>query len=661
MKNSTFYPPKLEKWANKLKRLKLPAKWVWVLMGIASTIWFLVRVIPKPTRAGYPCMQAAAPVMSSFVVYLLSLTGATLAFKKAGSRLGNAKLVSGIAFLVAGIAFAIVFTFRETRESNAAILLAPDTDFPANQPMGTGIGVNPGRVVWAWDPDATNENCTNVLPNDGYYLAKNVSQTVVNDLFAQSVQKLAGKTSGAEAWTALFTNFNQRKGKGAVSYKTTETIFIKINMGCGGWATKSDLTRQSWALGYSETSPAIIIACLKELIEVAGVPQNKIIIADPIAHIYEDVYTQLKALYPNVKYGDKGYMGNGSSITASRTTLTKSTTKSMYWSDRGEQLGAPAHSLYVEMENADYMINLAALKAHARAGVTLCAKNNFGSFTFDGATELHPGLIAPENDVPERTDYNTYRVQVDIMGHKKLGQNTLLFVVDGLWGGPEATDVVYKWKSAPFNDDWPSSIFMSQDQVALESVCFDFLRYEYNGAVGDKGKGRPLMGGVDDYLHQAADQANWPTELDNGTPFDGYDPEDDGTVIGSLGTHEHWNSPSLKQYSRNLGLNTGIELAKVGDAIKVSVDNVVNNAFNLSLSPVPVSDVLTVAIDDDKLNGSVFIAIYSVNGSVVYQKTFANEQGTFNQQIGLEQLTSGIYLVEVSTNSGKVVKRIAKK
>jgi hypothetical protein len=28
------------------------------VMGIASLIWFLVRVIPKPSRATYPCMNA---------------------------------------------------------------------------------------------------------------------------------------------------------------------------------------------------------------------------------------------------------------------------------------------------------------------------------------------------------------------------------------------------------------------------------------------------------------------------------------------------------------------------------------------------------------------------------------------------------------------------
>jgi len=37
-------------------------------VGLSSTVWFLIRVIPKPSRAAYPCMQASAPVMSAFVL-----------------------------------------------------------------------------------------------------------------------------------------------------------------------------------------------------------------------------------------------------------------------------------------------------------------------------------------------------------------------------------------------------------------------------------------------------------------------------------------------------------------------------------------------------------------------------------------------------------------
>jgi hypothetical protein len=39
-----------------------------ILAGLASLVWFLVRVIPKPSRAFYPCQRAAAPLASGFVI-----------------------------------------------------------------------------------------------------------------------------------------------------------------------------------------------------------------------------------------------------------------------------------------------------------------------------------------------------------------------------------------------------------------------------------------------------------------------------------------------------------------------------------------------------------------------------------------------------------------
>lgn len=66
----------------------------------------------------------------------------------------------------------------------------------------------------------------------------------------------------------------------------------------------------------------------------------------------------------------------------------------------------------------------------------------------------------------------------------------------------------------------------------------------------------PSVNGVDDYLHQAADSASWPAGIL-------YDPDRSCKPLSSLGTHEHWNNGEQKQYSRNLGLKSGIELVSV--------------------------------------------------------------------------------------------------
>ena len=45
----------------------------WPLGGALALCWFVIRVVPKPSRATYPCQQAAFPVASGFVVWLLAL------------------------------------------------------------------------------------------------------------------------------------------------------------------------------------------------------------------------------------------------------------------------------------------------------------------------------------------------------------------------------------------------------------------------------------------------------------------------------------------------------------------------------------------------------------------------------------------------------------
>ncbi|UCH14251.1 MAG: DUF362 domain-containing protein, partial [Bacteroidales bacterium] len=199
------------------------------------------------------------------------------------------------------------------------------------------------------------------------------------------------------------------------------------------------------------------------------------------------------------------------------------------------------------VSEAKYLINIALPRSHVLAGVTLCAKNHFGSVWHPTIYQYYHGWhpefmhksVAAHNfseDIPMRP-MESYNALVDLMGHKDLGGKTLLFIVECLR--------YHDWSVPPFNGGPPSSLFMSQDGVAIESVLIDFLRSE--GAVAS--------GTVDNYLHEAAQADNPPS----GTV---YDPENDGIRLESLGVHEHWNNSTDKQYSRNLGTGEGIELIR---------------------------------------------------------------------------------------------------
>lgn len=523
-----------------------------LVIGIIALVWFLIRVIPKPQRATYPCMKAAYPLMTGLVIWLIGVTGLSTSFKFLIRNIRNKKYLFAFGSVILIAIFSMVYYSRSSVPLYAATEKTIPVHIP-NAPFGVAQGIMPGRVVWSWNPEATNENCTNDLKNnDGYFLAKNNNQEVIDKMIEGSIIALTDKKTQSEAWDALFRYFNIQKGRGDNSYRKNETVFIKINQGCANWSTNSDFTRRKGSLGYAETSPEVILAVLKQLVNIAGVPQNKIIVADPLSHIYSDNFEFLHNEFPDVIYGDRTKEAEA----IGRTFLEPETIPVIHYSDRGTVLKGGPDCIYKDMQNADYMINIPALKAHACAGITLMAKNHFGSNTRKTAANLHAGLVGERNDQPYRLDYGMYRVQVDLMGSKYLGRNTMLNIVDGLWGGPEATVAPVKWQMEPFRNDWPNSVFVSQDQVALESVCFDFLRSESMVGLPDWSNRPNFAQGVDDYLHQAASSKNWPQGIS-------YDPDNSGNPIPSLGVHEHWNNPNEKNYSRNLGKNEGIELVKI--------------------------------------------------------------------------------------------------
>jgi len=53
--------------------------WVFPINGLSALIRFLVRVIPKTSRAAYPCQRAAVPLASGFLIWLSGTVGSVAA------------------------------------------------------------------------------------------------------------------------------------------------------------------------------------------------------------------------------------------------------------------------------------------------------------------------------------------------------------------------------------------------------------------------------------------------------------------------------------------------------------------------------------------------------------------------------------------------------
>jgi len=514
-------------------------KWLFPITGLLALIWFLIRVIPKPSRATYPCQRVAFPLASSFIVWLLGLGGSAAVFRKAKSHFSRSRYISGLLCIAVSVGCVwLCLTFNADKQTKAA------GSSPANSPIGVARGVHPGRVVWVHDPNATTWNGPGT--GDGYWWQGNhTNQQDVNSMVQRAICALTGQVDISNAWNALFRNFNQEHDKGDVGYTSGEKITIKVNfvdmiaVRGGAGATDYNFVSVNHHPDYPICSPQIMHALLDQLVNVVGVSQSDITIGDPTCLWCNEFYDMIQPDFPNVHYLD--YLG-----WYNRTQATKSTVP-FYWSTSHAD-GKIQDKVMQSYVDAEYFINLPSLKSHHNvAGITLCGKNHYGSIRGPDAS----GYYNMHSDAPFTVPASgNYRPMVDLMGHRDLGGKTLLCLIDGLYGGKHGS-LTYpvKWQTAPFNNDWPSSIFASQDQVAIDSVGFDFLVTEWPETGG------PGHDGTDDYLHEAA-QANDPC---SGT-F--YDPERDGTELASLGVHEHWNNSTGKQYSRNLDPvnGTGIEL-----------------------------------------------------------------------------------------------------
>lgn len=520
--------------------------WAWPIAGLVSLIWFLLRVLPKPSRATYPCQRIAMPIASSFVVWILGMTGSALVLRKAGgflrrSRVGLACTCAFIATLAGIISFSDLPGNRLFGRSEFVRAADP---IPL-QPVGKGKGIHPGRVVWAHDPDATNW----AGPGDGHWWQENhTNQTVVNRMMSDALCALTGQDTAAASWDKLFHHFNGVHGNGDRGYQSGEKIMIKVNfvgLVGGSWGgvdpNTYDLVDKQ---DYMNTSPQMMIALLGQLVNQAGVRQCDITIGDPTALFANPYYKLCHDRFPDVHYLDhEGKFGR---------VKAKPSSVRLHWScDPKNVLPDYVPESYVE---ASYFINMANLKSNWAGGITLCAKNNYGSLIrLPGAAgyyDLHTSIADPQ--------IGAYRTLVDLMGHPHIGGKTVLCVVDGLYAGRHPIQLApVKLRIAPFNDDWSSSLFVSQDPVAIDSVGFDLLWTEWDED--------PHRSGADDYMEEAAMADD---------PISGvvYDPDGDGVPLRSLGVHEHWNNPRDKQYSRNLGKNEGIELVRLTPKTKVITD-----------------------------------------------------------------------------------------
>jgi hypothetical protein len=429
-------------------------------------------------------------------------------------------------------------------------------------------------------------------------------------MVSNSLKWLTGETSDSLAWKALFTYYNSRHGKGSVAYAKGERIAVKLNCNQN---SDNTLKNESTYGNNHYAAPQLVRALVRQLVNTAKVPDSLITLYDATRYIPKTIYDSCHAEFPKLHFvawlasgGCEGYV--------------RDTTFTIHWSQNLTLETGGGNPTYLPtcVTKAEYLVNLGSLRAHNLAGVTFCAKNHFGSLcaSRDGAPYLQAPKAAGVHPYCAVKDFSwggewtftgrpmgTYNSIVDLMGHRHLGEKTLLFLLDGLYVAKDqntSLSTQFKFQNPPFNDGWPCSIFASQDGVALESVGLDFMRSESATFID-------VNGNVDNYLHEASRADNPPS----GTV---YDPEGDGSRLTSLGVHEHWNNATDRTYSRNLGpTGTGIELVS-GQPSAVS-------AFRVSKSSAQGLKIVQRAMKTEIITSGFFanasVSIFNTSGTLV--------------------------------------------
>ncbi|MCX8038863.1 MAG: DUF362 domain-containing protein, partial [Candidatus Sumerlaeia bacterium] len=351
---------------------------------------------------------------------------------------------------------------------------------PANQPIGIGQGIFPGRVVWVHNPKSALWDGN--PQSGGWFEDKFNDPALADEMFRQSLRTLCGAKTDADAWAALFRHYNRTHGRGDVGYKSGERVAVKVNMNCSS-------RHENAIQGYYNT-PQVTAALMRSLVKQAGVRESDLVVYDASRFIPDSIFQPIHAEFPDIRFEDRdGGDGRFKAEPDKKVAL---------------QFGDPAtpdHGktyLPACVTGATYLINAAVLKGHSLAAVTLCAKNHFGSVYREntGPSDPHKGWYPSnmhDSIMVRSRPMGSYNALVDLMAHKDLGGKTILYLIDALYAAPHQNQALEKWQSPPFNGHWPCSLFASQDPVAIESVAVDFFAAEPTA--------RLMVGAVDNYLH----------------------------------------------------------------------------------------------------------------------------------------------------------------
>jgi len=415
---------------------------------LTSLFWFLLRTGAKPSRAIYPCQQAARA--NIFVFGPSIIAPFWLRLKKCKRFPLKVLGVSFLTlFLIAG---ALGFTRTRTK------FVSWFWQFKG-LPKETRVlaSTTSSRVVWVHDEDATNWD----YGDDYYGREEYVDQNVVNNMTDQGLMALTGTNNVPDAWRRLIPN-----------YQSGQKIAIKVNLN-NTWDYEEPCSHVCETdCEYGELRidalPQPVNALIRGL-KLIGLRESDIWVYDASRPMAGRFMERIRSLYPGVRFFNaedcredgREFAGWGDSV--------------VDFHPPGGIDDPPTQELTNVLVNADYLINMPIMKKHGAAGVTLSFKNYFGSI--QSCWDLHDWVYGPGTQYSGDRYSSVYNPLVEICQNPNIVNKTVLTVGDGLYGD-KCSNVEKPELWDTFGDDSPNSLFFSTDPVAIDSVMYDFLQAE---------------------------------------------------------------------------------------------------------------------------------------------------------------------------------------
>jgi len=288
----------------------------------------------------------------------------------------------------------------------------------------------------------------------------------LNKVLEEGLIKLTGKKDIKSAWLDILKN-----------YQSGDKIAIKPNF-----------NSINHGLAYTITSPQLINAVVKQLVEIVEVKPQNIYVYDLCKEINHDIVR--KSIHYPVQYVER--MDNRTLIEkiknrlrygpASADRSAEIEMRETILSEAGKRLQCYNPKVIVQ---AQHLINMPLLTNHIYIVNSGAMKNHYGTVRFSNNESYPVSLHGPVLN----------KSITDINRNPHIKNKTRIIIADGIFGVFDRGEGPGKQPWKTFNNEFPKSIFLSRDPVAIDSVMASFVARER--------KSRKLAVLSHDYLEEA--------------------------------------------------------------------------------------------------------------------------------------------------------------